>query len=80
MTYNVTVIDFPAEQGVLTTDHPSSSYNQPVLVINGTAYGQGDKINGHLPYVYCTDELSGQAADAKNSAVNSWNFRVSLHR
>lgn len=30
----------------ITTDHASSSYNQPVLVDpNGTAYGPGDILN-----------------------------------
>jgi hypothetical protein len=49
MKYNVAVMDYPTEHGILTTDHPASSYKQPVLVIEGVAYGQGDKINGHMP-------------------------------
>ena len=31
--------------GVLTTDHASSSYGQPVLLIDGVAYGPGDTID-----------------------------------
>lgn len=27
---------------VITTEHAASSYGQPVVVINGTAYGAGD--------------------------------------
>jgi hypothetical protein len=80
MKYNVTVMDFPQEQGILTTEHPASSHNQPVLVIGGVAYGYGDRINGHLPYIYCTDELTGSEADAKNATVNSWNTRTSMYR
>jgi hypothetical protein len=30
----------------LTTDHPTSSYNMPVLVIHGKAYGPRDSYNG----------------------------------
>ena len=31
--------------GVLTTDHASSSYGQPVLLVDGVAYGPGDTID-----------------------------------
>ena len=31
-------------EGTLTTDHAASSYGQPVLVYEGTAYGPGDVI------------------------------------
>lgn len=32
--------------GVLTTDHASASYGQPVLIVEGVAYGPGDL---HVP-------------------------------
>ena len=31
--------------GVLTTEHPSSSYGQPVLVVRGRAYGAADIVD-----------------------------------
>lgn len=35
--------------GVLTTDHPASSYGQPVAVVDGQVYGPGDGLilSGH---------------------------------
>ena len=33
------------KQYVLTTEHPASSYGQPVLVRDGIAYGAGDVID-----------------------------------
>ena len=34
------------QQPYLTTDHPSCSYGQPVLIIDGLAYGPGDHVPG----------------------------------
>ena len=38
----VTMRDGTKRSGALTTDNPASSYGQPVVVIDGTAYGSGD--------------------------------------
>lgn len=37
----------------LTTEHPSSSYNIPVLLIEGVAYGAMDKLpNGEIAFYF----------------------------
>jgi len=38
-------------EGVLSDHHAASSYGQPVLVIDGQAYGPGDGVRGWLPYL-----------------------------
>ena len=48
--------------GLLTTDDPASSYGQPVLVLDGVAYGPGE-------YRVRLDGDSG--------LVTKWNARVS---
>lgn len=40
-------IDHYVQPGTMTTDHPASSYGQPVIVgENGAAYGPGDIYDG----------------------------------
>jgi hypothetical protein len=37
----------------LTTDHPASSYNIPVLIVDGIAHGSLDKLpNGELAWYF----------------------------
>ena len=42
MEQEVTISDLGSITGRLTTDHAASSYGQPVLVLDGEAYGPGD--------------------------------------
>lgn len=51
---------------VLTTDHAASSYGQPVLVLNGEAYGRGDELP--LP----DDDLTPFLACNVGDAVYHW--------
>jgi hypothetical protein len=39
---NIPVVLRDGRRGMLTTEHSQSSYNQPVLLIEGIAYGPGD--------------------------------------
>lgn len=50
----------------LTTDNAASSYNMPVLVFNGIAYGPGDK----LPLGEFAEWLGDN--DAKTCVFNFW--------
>ena len=34
------------DKPILTTDHPASSYGQPVLIVDGNAYGPADYVPG----------------------------------
>ena len=45
----------------LTTDHPASSHNQPVLVITGTGYGPEDNLGGMMAgaVMVCSDVVCG---------------------
>jgi hypothetical protein len=43
-------------EAVLSTEHPASSYGQPVLVAGGVAYGTGDEQFKALDLVEATDE------------------------
>lgn len=46
----------------LTDEHTASSYGQPVLVIDGRAYGPGDAYDG-VEVLYLADYTSARAAD-----------------
>lgn len=41
---DIPVIHTDLGTGVLTTDHAASSYGQPVLVVDGRAYGPNDTV------------------------------------
>jgi len=45
----------------LTTDHPASSHNQPVLVLDGRAYGPDDMMGNNTAgaVMVCCDAVCG---------------------
>ena len=47
VTVDTSSVEAVPAEGVLSTDHAASSYGQPVLIINGTVYGPGDRYTGY---------------------------------
>lgn len=69
--------------GLLTTQHPTSSYNQPVLVVGGQAYGIGDTIDGEVMLVAVDNREvkrvainEGVLPNKVRALVNEWNQSV----
>lgn len=83
MENNVTVIGSHKE-AILTTDHSRSSYGQPVLLINGIAYGPADTINGQPLLIAAgspaktkdVQQLFSAPLDLDTPEVSAWNRRV----
>ena len=75
--------------GTLTTDHPASSYGQPVLVIGGQAYGPGDDgPERELPPRPYANEVNPRTVQSlmvvnsishPNPDLEAWNHKVTEH-
>lgn len=63
----------------LTTEHPQSSHNQPVLVLGGQTYGYGDRIafrNGRGGISYTTPYLVEDRSLPQDHPICVWNRQV----
>jgi len=66
----------------LTTEHPQSSYNRPVLVVDGQALGPEDLIGTHMAgsVMVCSDAVTmGVMATDVLNAVCAWLSQSALH-
>lgn len=91
MTGKVQIKDTPLT-GTLTTEHAASSYGQPVLVINGTAFGRGDsypnggygKTLGEMTLVALlpddADPLAYEQPESVNAAIRDAEDLISRFR
>ena len=50
---------------VLTTEHAASSYGQPVLVVDGVAYGPGDSVPSAPARIIATTRTTGPHTTAR---------------
>lgn len=65
----------------LTTEHPQSSHNQPVLLIDGVAYGYADRIPFETPSgtAYTVPSLIQDRSLSATDPVCRWNALVDRH-
>ncbi len=72
------ISDLGAE-GILTTDHALSSYGQPVLVVDGSAYGSGDVVG--LGRLGCDLEIGVRdGSDSELEACRAAGWRIDDRR
>src|SRR6185312_15598979 len=65
----------------LTTEHSQSSHNQPVLLVDGVAYGYADRIPFETPngIAYTVPSLMQDRALPESDPVCRWNALVERH-